>query len=56
MSIFNITIHSGGAYGADTSWDLIGRELGFNNHNHYRDSNNPKLSKRLRDLYKERII
>ena len=56
MSIFNITNHSGGAYGADTSWDLIGRELGFSNHNHYRDTNNPKLSKQLRDLGIEAVL
>ena len=42
------TNHSGGAYGADTLWDIVGRSLGFNNHNHYRDSNNTTLSAKLK--------
>ena len=42
------TNHSGGAYGADTLWDTVGRSLGFNNHNHYRDSNNTTLSAKLK--------
>jgi len=29
------TNHSGGANGADSYWDEIGREYGFNNHIHY---------------------
>ena len=43
------TNHSGGAYGADTMWDTVGREFGVNNHNHYRDENNSTLSKKLKD-------
>lgn len=27
--------HSGGAVGADSMFDTVGREFGFNNHNHY---------------------
>ncbi len=30
--------HSGGCKGADLEWDRIGKELGFNNHIHYRPS------------------
>jgi hypothetical protein len=29
------TNHTGGALGADTAWDTIGREFGVINHNHY---------------------
>ena len=32
------TNHSGGANGADTFWDIVGRPLGFTNHNHYKES------------------
>ena len=46
-SIADITLHSGGAYGADTTWDLIGREFGITKANHYRAHNNQKLSKQL---------
>ena len=41
------TNHSGGAYGADTLWDTIGRRFGIVNHKHYRDSGNTKLSNTL---------
>lgn len=41
------TNHSGGAYGADTLWDTIGRRFGVVNHKHYRDSGNTKLSNTL---------
>ena len=41
--------HSGGAYGADTEWDIIGRRYGLTKFNHYRDEGNQRLSKRLRD-------
>lgn len=44
-----VTNHSGGAYGADTLFDTIGREFGVTKHNHYRDSKNTNLSKNLRD-------
>ena len=30
-----ITNHSGGAVGADTAWDTIGKEYGMTNNNHY---------------------
>ena len=43
------TNHSGGAYGADTEWDLIGRKYGVTNNKHYRQQDNISLSKRLRD-------
>lgn len=41
--------HSGGAYGGDTYWDILGRKFGVVNHYHYRDSGNVSLSKQLRD-------
>jgi len=31
----NYTNHSGGAHGADTKWDEIGKTYEFNNHKHY---------------------
>jgi len=42
------TNHSGGAYGGDTFWDIIGREFGVTNHKHYRDAGNTSLSAQLR--------
>ncbi len=39
--------YSGGAYGADTEWDLVGREFGVDKHTHFRGSDNLKVSKRL---------
>lgn len=44
-----VTLHSGGAYGADTDWDIIGRKYGIQEVKHYRDSGNQRLSKRLND-------
>ena len=41
--------HSGGAYGGDTFWDLIGREFGVTNHKHYKDAGNANLSQQLRN-------
>ena len=41
--------HSGGAYGGDTFWDLIGREFGITNHKHYKDAGNANLSQQLRN-------
>jgi hypothetical protein len=41
--------HSGGAYGGDTYWDLIGREFGVTNHKHYKDAGNANLSQQLRN-------
>ncbi len=45
----DFTNHSGGAYGGDTFWDIIGRTFGFTNNKHYRDAGNISLSKQLRD-------
>jgi hypothetical protein len=41
--------HSGGAYGSDTEWDLIGREFGVTDHRHYKSKDNTSMSKRLKD-------
>lgn len=41
--------HSGGAYGGDTFWDLIGREFGVTNHKHYKDAGNANLSQQLKN-------
>jgi len=46
----DFTNHSGGAYGGDTYWDIIGREYGVTNHKHYRDAGNTSLSAQLRKL------
>jgi hypothetical protein len=43
------TNHSGGAYGGDTFWDIIGREFGVTNHMHYKDAGNTNLSQKLRN-------
>ena len=43
------TLHSGGAYGADTEFNLLARQYGMTLMN-YRDSGNINMSKRLRDL------
>lgn len=43
------TMNSGGAYGGDTYWDVIGRQFGLTNINHFRPADNQKLSKTLRD-------
>jgi hypothetical protein len=40
--------HSGGAYGGDTFWDIIGREFGVVQHRHYREKANTTLSKQLK--------
>lgn len=31
------TNHSGGAYGGDTLWDIVGRRFGVTNHRHYKE-------------------
>ena len=41
-------LHSGGAFGADTLWDVIGRTFGITKANHYRAEDNRKLSTQLR--------
>lgn len=43
------TMNSGGAYGGDTYWDVIGRQFGLTNINHFRPIDNQKMSKTLRD-------
>lgn len=43
------TMNSGGAYGGDTYWDVIGRQFGLTNINHFRPVDNQRLSKTLRD-------
>lgn len=43
------TMNSGGAYGGDTYWDVIGRQFGLTNINHFRPTDNQRLSKTLRD-------
>jgi hypothetical protein len=48
-SLSDFTNHSGGAYGGDTFWDIIGRPLGFTKHNHYKDAGNANLSQQLRN-------
>ena len=42
-NINDITNHSGGALGADSMFDTIGREYGFNNHIHYYHGNKTPL-------------
>lgn len=41
--------HSGGCAGADMEWDRIGRELGFENHIHYRPADLKAVSSSIRD-------
>lgn len=43
------TMNSGGAYGGDTYWDVIGRQFGLTNINHFRPADNQRMSKTLRD-------
>ena len=43
------TMNSGGAYGGDTYWDVIGRSFGLTKINHFRPTGNQMMSKRLRD-------
>lgn len=42
-------MNSGGAYGGDTYWDVIGRQFGLTKINHFRPADNQRLSKTLRD-------
>lgn len=46
------TNHSGGAQGADLTWDLIGRKYGVINHVHYR----PEHLKNLTEEYKTKVL
>ena len=43
------TMNSGGAYGGDTYWDVIGRQFGLTKINHFRPIDNQNISKTLRD-------
>lgn len=43
------TMNSGGAYGGDTYWDVIGRSFGLTKINHFRPIDNQNMSKNLRD-------
>lgn len=43
------TMNSGGAYGGDTYWDVIGRQFGLTKINHFRPADNQRLSKTLVD-------
>lgn len=43
------TMNSGGAYGGDTYWDVIGRSFGLTKINHFRPIDNQNMSKTLRD-------
>lgn len=43
------TMNSGGAYGGDTYWDVIGRQFGLTNINHFRPIDNQRMPKTLRD-------
>lgn len=43
------TMNSGGAYGGDTYWDVIGRQFGLTKINHFRPADNQRLSKTLMD-------
>ena len=45
----NFINHSGGAYGADTMWDQVGREFGVIEHKHYREGANSNLSQKLKN-------
>ena len=45
-SMSEITNHSGGAYGGDTIWDIIGREFGVTDHRHYKEAGG-RVSKTL---------
>lgn len=42
-------LYSGGAYGADTYWGLVGLEYGVDKQIHYRPADNPRISKELRE-------
>lgn len=43
------TMNSGGAYGGDTYWDVIGRKFGLTKINHFRPTDNQNMSKTLID-------
>ena len=43
------TMNSGGAYGGDTYWDVIGRSFGLTKINHFRPIDNQNMSRTLMD-------
>ena len=43
------TMNSGGAYGGDTYWDVIGRQFGLTKINHFKPIDNQSMPKTLRD-------
>jgi len=43
----NYTNYSGGATGADSAWDIIGRDMGFINHIHYYHGKRTPLGNKL---------
>lgn len=43
------TMNSGGAYGGDTYWDVIGRQAGLTKINHFKPIDNQAMPKTLRD-------
>ena len=43
------TMNSGGAYGGDTYWDVIGRTFGLTKINHFKPIDNQNMPKTLRD-------
>jgi len=49
VSPIDFVNHSGGAYGGDTAWDLVGRQFGVIDHRHYRQADNTGLSARLKN-------
>jgi len=42
-------MNSGGAYGGDTYWDVIGRQFGLTKINHFKPIDNQSMPKTLRD-------
>lgn len=48
--------HAGGAYGADTFMDVIGREFGVLNHNHYKSPADAKVSATLKKNGVEPVV
>ena len=51
-----LTNHSGGAYGADTFFDSIGRDFNVLNHNHYKSPNDAKVSVTLKNAGVEATV
>ena len=51
-----LTNHSGGAYGADTFFDSIGRDFNVLNHNHYKSPNDARVSATLKNAGVEATV